>query len=213
MSKVTRYLISGIVMILIIVGGVSAGRFIVKKAGVPASNKGLKTKGPENAAVKIIIYSDFQCPACAYGKKAEEKMETDFQNQLRVEFRHFPLAMHRWANLAAIVAECANEQGKFWPMHDKLFDEQKAWSSSKDPTVFFSKYAAELDLDLKKLESCLANLKIVDKIKDDQANGKLDQVLSTPTFLINGRRLVGGKQLEEQGKKIIEEELKKAGKQ
>ena len=139
-------------------------------------------------------------------------LKNEFPEQLQVEFRHYPLEhVHRWALTAALFAECAGEQGKFWQYHDRLFAEQAKWSVAPGAQVLFSQYASELGLNLQGLSECIQNPKTLHRVRNDAASGKTKQVRSTPTIFINDHLLVGAKQLEEQGRTIINEELKKAG--
>ena len=211
MSVKKRYLSTGSTIIVILVLLVIMGRVVQKKTSV-TQLEGIKTKGPQNAPVHLVVYSDFQCPACAKAREPIEALEKEFGQVLQIEYRHYPLErVHRWAILAALFAECAAEQGKFWQFHDRLFEDQRLWSGSTDAASPFSEYASELGLDLRALEHCLANPRTVERIKKDAASGKAQHVSSTPTIFLNDRMVVGAKQLGEQGKTIIMEELKKVG--
>jgi protein-disulfide isomerase len=102
-------------------------------------------KGPANAKVNIVIFSDFQCPFCSRVVPTIQKIEKEYSNNVRLFFRHNPLPMHPDAPLAAEAAVAAEAQGKFWEMHDKLFANQQAL---KRPDL--EKYAGEIGLDVGK---------------------------------------------------------------
>lgn len=204
-----KYSITGAGIVLCLVAAVSLARALGREPGGI-----LKTAGAvQKTGVQLIIYSDFQCPACHAVRKPVEDLKNQFPNDLQVEFRHYPLErVHRWALTAALFAECAAEQGKFWQYHDRLFEEQARWSGSAEAQTLFSKYAADLSLDLKRLGECLQSQSTLDRVKKDAASGRARQVRSTPTIFINERVFVGAKQLEEGGRTAVIEELKKLGK-
>lgn len=212
MSKIKRYVLTGGSIIVGLIVLVSVARY-AQSQNPFSKNESRKKKGPEKAPIHLEIFSDFQCPACAAAVKPEVDLEKEFGEKIRVEFYHYPLeSIHRWALLAAIISECVAQEGKFWPLHDRLFQEQKTWASSMDPAPLFSKYASELGIDPKKLDRCLDDPKVLEQIRKDQKTGKERNVRSTPTMFLNGRMLVGAKQLEEQGRTVILEELKKSEK-
>jgi len=102
----------------------------------------------ESAAVNIVEYSDYQCPTCAYFHPIVEKIKSNFGTKVDVDYRYFPLNSHQYAALAARVAQAAKNQGKFKQMHDLLFENQKRWSNSGNPTPIFINYAREVGLDV-----------------------------------------------------------------
>ncbi len=172
----------------------------------------IKLKGPRNAPIHVVVYSDFQCPACRTALQPLEDLRAQFSNVMQIEFRHFPLAHnHRWAITAATFAECAAEQGRFWEFHDKLYLEQPIWSKSEGALSFLAGYTQEVGLNRQVLEQCLQNPKTLAKIRRDHSMGEKQKVESTPTFFINGRPLIGALQLTTNGKEIVLDELKKAG--
>jgi protein-disulfide isomerase len=161
-------------------------------------------KGDENAPVTIIEYSDFECPFCArfysdtLGQIEKEYIETGKAN---LEFKHFPLGFHSNAQKAAEATECAEEQGKFWEMHDKLFEDGVSGGVST-----FKKYAKDLGLNTVKFDECIDSGRTADSVKADIKEGKSNGVTGTPAFLINGK-LVSGAQPFSVFKQAIEAEL------
>ena len=170
---------------------------------------GGKVKGPINAPLKIQEFSDFQCPACQKGRDTLEELWKKYPDKVRLTFFHFPLMMHPWAMTAHQCAECAYLQGKFWPYHDLLFSRQKEWSEGKDPKTLFIRYAKELGLDVQRFQKCLELNETKSAVVEDVRRGNEVQVQSTPTFILNGRRVPGGKLLAENLEKMIQEELTK----
>lgn len=170
--------------------------------------------GESNAPVTIVTFSDFECPFCkryfddTHGQLVKDYVDT---GKVNIAFRHFPLTgIHANAQKAGEASECANEQGNFWGYHDLLFDKQPDWSAlSGTATVdAFTTYAGELGLDATAFRSCLESDKFKQAVLTDQTAGTGVQVDGTPTFFVNGYRVVGAVPYEEL-KQIIEDELTK----
>lgn len=204
-----RYLLTGSGLIIFLVVLVMSVRLVRGTASsVPYENT--KMKGSANAPVHLIVYSDFQCPACKNAVAPIHELMTQFPDNLKVEFRHFPLERpHKWALVAATFAQCVAEQGKFWEFHDLLFNNQTTWSSSPDPLVIFAGMIQELSLNTEQFELCVKNPNTLALIRKEHSLGSKQSVQSTPTIFINGQALVGALQLKEKGPGIIAEEIKK----
>jgi protein-disulfide isomerase len=202
-----RYFFTGFFLIFILMVLVPLVR-LFQGAVVPVVAEGGKARGPISAPVWIQEYSDFQCPACGNAAKVIESIFKRYPGKIRQYFYHFPLAMHKWATLAHRCAECAAEQDKFWPYHDKLFEHQKVWPNLTDPKPVFQQYAREIGLNETQFNQCLNQTQTQDKVLKDVEKGKLAQVRSTPTFFVNGKRVVGGKLFAQEIEKMIQEELK-----
>lgn len=151
-------------------------------------NKGQKI-GSSSATVKLVEFSDFQCPACRSAEPALKQTLSKYPDGLQFIYRHFPLPQHIHARQAAALAEVAGEQGKFWEMHDKVFETQDQWSDLTDATAFFLDLAKQLDLDEDKVRQALEGNTFGSKIDDDKLEGQRLGVSATPTFFLNGRRL------------------------
>ena len=171
---------------------------------------GEKVLGPADAPVQIVVYSDFQCPACQKGEQVMQKMLTipEYAGLIRLTYRHYHLPNHRWAGLAHQAAECAHRDGKFWEYHNKLYEYQKIWSEQSNPTETFLRYARELNLPLETFALCLANPETRTRVLEDQAKGDVLRLQSTPTYFINGERLVGPMELVQQGDALVRKILK-----
>ena len=163
-------------------------------------------KGDPKAPVTIVAFSDFECPFCSRVGPTMKQIEDAYKGKVKITFKHQPLPFHSSAMLAAQAAEAAKEQGKFWEMHDKMFANQRALS--RDALVG---YAKEIGLDAGKFEKALDSDKVKAQIANDQAEATKAGANGTPTFFINGRRVVGAVPFEN-FKTVIDEELKKAGK-
>lgn len=209
---VKRYLMIGILIIAILGLLVFASKFFRKTAAQPEQTattikKNPKTKGPQDAPIIIMEFSDYQCPACAAAEEPLKELLVQFPELVQVHFHHFPLQMHPHANDASNSAECAAKQSKFWEYHTLLFKEQQIWSRDPDPKTLFNAYANTVGLNQQDYEACLKNPEIQSVIDTDRRLGERLEVRSTPTFFINGERAVGSKQLSESGPVIIRKQL------
>ena len=163
--------------------------------------------GNASASATLIEYSDFQCPVCADYQPLINQIKTGLGNNLRIIFRHFPLEnIHPNTQLAAQASEAASTQGKFWEMHDLLFENQEFWSKLEDPTEKFTEYAKELSLNTEKFTSDLTSKEAKDKVNSDYQTGLNTKVNSTPSFFINDEKIQNPGSYET-FKQIIEQEL------
>jgi protein-disulfide isomerase len=174
----------------------------VRKVDVPDTSPSF---GPKHAKVTIVEWSDFECPFCGRVVPTLAKIKETYGKDVRVVFRHQPLPFHPNAKPAAEASMAAHEQGKFWEMHDKLFSNQSALDRAT-----FEKYAQELGLDMGKFKAALDSNKYDEYIVQDSTQGAQLGATGTPTFFINGRQIVGAKP-PEVFRRVIDEELKKAG--
>lgn len=145
---------------------------------------GTTTKGPLDASVYLVEFSDFQCPACKAFSPLVDEITGTYKDKLLFAYRHFPLDKHEFAVKAALAAEAAGEQGKFWEMYRFFFDNQEKFSQD-----FFSSPSSDLKLDEKKYTEALSTEKYKEKVFKDLADGKKFGVNATPTFFLNGVKL------------------------
>lgn len=143
-----------------------------------------------DAAVTLVEYSDFQCPACATLFPIINSLETEFGNDIRFVYRHFPLnQIHFHANAAARASEAAGNQGKFWEMHDRLFETQTFWSSQDNVEEIFAGYAADFGLDAEQFMNDFNAQETNDRVGADYRGGISAGVNSTPSFFLNGEQI------------------------
>lgn len=162
--------------------------------------------GPANAKVTLVEFGDFQCPACGSAHPVVTQIIKTYKNDVQFVFRNYPLPVHKNALVAAEAAEAAGAQGKFFEMHDLLFENQKDWSESKDPLKeHFMLYAKKLKLDEVKFEQEVKENKYKAKIEKDVSDGNASGVNATPTFYINGVQQTGGMPFNEFKEKIDKE--------
>ncbi len=161
------------------------------------------TYGKADAPVQIVVFSDFECPFCSRVNPSIDQLKKAYGDKISVSFKHFPLSFHPNAKPASVASLAAHRQGKFWEMHDKLFENQRALSRED-----FLRYAKELQLDVEKFEKDLDDPALDGWVDSDIRQGGSVGVRGTPATFVNGR-LVSGAQPFEAFKTIVEEELKK----
>ena len=141
-------------------------------------------KGNPDAKVRIVEFSDFQCPACGAAFPNIERIFSEYSGRIKFTYRHFPLStIHPFAQKAAEASECSAEQGKFWEMYEKLFQNQQSLAIDD-----LKSYAVSLGLDSAQFSQCLDSGKYASKVASDFSYGVSIGVNSTPTFYINGEK-------------------------
>ena len=198
-NKIALYILGGGMLILI---------FSLIYLSVPRNTSvkdieigNLPPRGDPNASIKIIEFSDFQCPACKASHPIIDRIFQDYQGEVVLYYRYFPLPMHENSFIAAEAAECANRQGRFWEYHNILFENQDKLDKNN-----LKKYAENLGLNKEKFNICLDNEETKEIVLIDVNNAKKLNLKGTPTYFINGREFFGANQQEIE--KIIEEELR-----
>src|SRR2546423_1115654 len=195
-----RYLPFLIIVAVLIVAAGSVIWFVQKSKQNGLSNTnanaqsdtagGAHVRGPANAPVTVEEYGDFQCPPCGRMYPELKKIEREYGDKIKIIFRNFPITtQHKFAMIAAEAAEAAGFQGKYWEMHDKLYENQQAWATSDDPGPAFIGYARELGLDLERFTRDMNGAEARSRVEQDMQMGNKAGVNATPTFLVNGRML------------------------
>ena len=164
------------------------------------------SKGPENAPVTIVEFSDFECPFCGRVNPSIKKIRDTYGDKVQVVFRQFPLDIHPNARKAGEAALCADQQGKFWAMHDAMFANQKKLAVDGLKLIA----AGIVDLDTTAFNDCLDSGRFADTVAKDIKEGARAGVSSTPAFFINGRYLSGSQPFENFAE-IIDDELERSG--
>ena len=161
-------------------------------------------KGPDGAPVTIVEFSDFECPFCGRVNPSIDEIRKTYGDRVQVVFRQFPLEIHRNARKAGEASLCADEQGKFWQMHDSMFGDQKNLAVDG-----LKQIAARIeDLDTEAFDTCLDSDKYAETVERDLEEGVRAGVSSTPAFFINGRYL-SGSQAYETFAEVIDDELER----
>lgn len=147
-------------------------------------------KGEREASVTLVEYSDFACPACANYFPIVKRLTDELGENVRFVYRHFPTASANDRTHSSFRAgEAAGRQGKFWEMHDILFEKQEEWSKDNSPEDKFESYAQEIGLDVDKYKGDYESEEVKAKIEADILSGRQLAVSATPTFFLNGRRI------------------------
>jgi protein-disulfide isomerase len=147
-------------------------------------------RGPENAAVTLVEFGDYQCPSCGAYHPLVKEILNRYPQQLRLEFHHFPLVtIHPNTMLASQAVEAAGEQGKYWEMHDAVFEHQMEWAGSPNPEPVFIALASGIGLDINKFMQSLRSPEVQTRILKDVERGQEAKVEAVPTFFINGEQI------------------------
>jgi len=154
----------------------------------PAVSKTDHIQGKKDADIVIVEYGDYQCPYCGAAYPVLKEMMTKYGKQIKFVFRNFPLSeMHQYARPAAIVAEAAALQGKFWEMHDAIYENQRILSEP-----FLLELVEKLDLDPHQFNTDIKKSELAAKVDSDFESGILSGVNGTPSFFVNGRKFNAG---------------------
>jgi len=167
------------------------------------------TRGASSPKVTIIEYGDFQCPACGAYEPLFRQAQEDFKDSLLFAYRHFPLVqIHPNALLASKACEAAGKQGKFWEMHDLLFEKQTEWSNATNAKDLVKGYAASLALDATRFATDLDSKEIEEKIRNHYEGGAKVGVSGTPSLFVNGEKVTNPRDYQEL-KRMIEDAIEK----
>jgi protein-disulfide isomerase len=154
----------------------------------PSVNKTDHAQGNDNADLTIVEYGDYQCPYCGAAYPVLKELMKEFKGQVKFVFRNFPLSeMHPYARPAAIAAEAADLQGKFWEMHDVIYENQQSLNES-----FLFQLAEKIGLNLSQFKEDIQKTELEKKVDSDFESGIISGVNGTPSFFINGNKFNGG---------------------
>jgi protein-disulfide isomerase len=170
---------------------------------IPVSVDDDPSKGPADAKVTIVQFAEFQCPYCGKAGESVDKVMEVYGDDVRMVFRDFPLSFHDRAIPAAVAANCAGEQGKYWEMHDKMMSDQRSLADAD-----LMAHATALQLDIAKWQTCRKDPKQAAEVMKDFEDGQAVGVSGTPAFFINGIMISGAQPFEE-FKRIIDGELER----
>jgi protein-disulfide isomerase len=191
--------ISGVVVLIILLGwwGKSAPT-LNPPLELNVINPVDHVKGNASSSVVIMEYSDFQCPACrAYYPVLREVM-TEFGDRVGLVYRYFPLtSIHMNAEMSARAAEAASKQGKFWEMHDLLFEKQSEWAERGDSAQIFESYAKLIGISVDQFKTDLASTQVKQLVRAEKAYAQKIGLQGTPTFFINGKKIENPRSVQE----------------
>lgn len=183
MNKILSFLFAGLLL-------TSACNNADQPATNQATTTAAVTEDVQAIPAKVVIekYSDYQCPACAYYHSFVKQLKQDYGSEVRVDMKHFPLAQHPYAQVAARSAEAARVQGKFDEMHDLIFAGQQQWSRGNAESTFIG-YAESLGLDMDKFRADMNSADMNRIVMANRRQGVEIGLSSTPTFVINGNKI------------------------
>lgn len=154
----------------------------------PSVSKTDHAQGNLDSDLEIVEYGDYQCPYCGAAYPVLKELMREFGSKVNFVFRNFPLSeMHQYARVAAIAAEAANLQGKFWEMHDAIYENQRHLNEN-----FLLKLAGQLNLNIPQFEKYLESSELAEKVDSDFESGIMSGVNGTPSFFVNGKKFDGG---------------------
>ncbi len=155
-------------------------------------------KGNRDSKVVLMEYSDFQCPACRIYYPVMRQITAEFGDRIAIAYRHFPLInIHPGAELAARAAEAAGKQGKFWEMHDLLFEKQNEWSGAANIEPMFESYASLIGISVDQFKIDIASKEIKDFVRAQRVHSIKSGLQGTPSFFINGKQIQNPASIEE----------------
>lgn len=173
--------------------------WVVKGAGIKNAvstvNVGTVTstdhvEGNRYSKISVVEYSDFECPACRNYYLVFKQLAVEYGDRVAFVYRSFPLTeIHQNAEIAAEAAEAADKQGKFWEMHNLLFEKQDEWASSVNPETLFESYATLLGLSVPQFKTDIASKEIADLVNSERAQAISLQLQGTPSFFVNGKQI------------------------
>lgn len=206
-AKASRPKFVGVLVVVAVLGlgtlgyvlSTSGPKVIIVDPKIPAGAPEGHLMGKADAPVQVLEFGDFECPGCGnFATLTEPDVRTRLIDTGIVGFRFydFPLSQHKNTFSAHLSAACADDQGKFWEMHDRIYAGQDEWSdlvnpSMTDPMSVFRRYAKEMGLDVKTWENCVTSQKYTAKILGNQAEGVRRNVQQTPTIIIGNRQVNG----------------------
>jgi len=195
---------------------VVAGGLIFFRGGDKAKSNAQPTNniyGKSDVGVTLVEYGDLECPACGQYYPLVKQLKTDFDGHVAFQYRNFPLeTIHAHALVAARYAQAAALQGKFFEMHDLMYENQQTWAQAADPTVYFVTYAQQLGLNTAKLKTDANSSATNNVINADIAAGNVYKISGTPTFVLDGKKIDNPRDLDSFRKLLNDEIVAKGGK-
>jgi protein-disulfide isomerase len=168
----------------------------------------MHVRGDPDATVTLEEFGDYQCPPCAGIATFIDQLQKEYQPRLRLIFRNFPLPQHKNARDAALAAEAAGLQGKFWEMHDLLYREQDVWSKAESVRELFDAYAGMLGLNHDRFRKDIDGEKVKARVDSDVERGNSLGVKNTPTIFVNNHELGATERTPEGFRATIDQALK-----
>jgi len=166
--------------------------------------------GSPTATVTLEEFADFQCPSCGDKHPVMKQIQSIYGSRIKFIFRNFPLPMHDKAYDAAVAAEAAGIQGKFWDMHNQLYTNQKTWSNDPNYKQVFADYAQKIGLDVDKFKDDMIGLQTKGRVQADIDRGHALSINQTPTLFINGEAVPYPEMTVDSIRQVIDAKLQAA---
>lgn len=214
MSKSFWGIVVAIVIALVGLSVLTSDKSEAPSSGGNSSSLTSHVQGKGTSGVTLLEYGDFQCAYCQQYHATIEQVQADYGDKLKFQFRNFPIvSIHKNAFAASRAAEAADLQGKFWEMHDLLYETNdpngaSGWVAAKDAMPFFEQYAKKIGLDMTKFKKDFASGVVNDRINADLAEGNKLGITGTPTFYLNGKKIEVNNDVAS-FKKVIDAEIAK----
>ena len=201
-------IITTIVILVLLAATIHIARLVnIKRQSLLVNNGSVgDAMGNPYAPIHVIEFTDFQCPACRDGALFLKEYMEQRPGKIYLQFKHYPIFnLHSYAKTTSIYAQCASQQGKFWPMHDQLFEGAMSLKHSLSVAGRLNRMAKSIGLDLEKLKMCVADPATEEIILRNKEEGKASGVKATPTYFVNGQMVVGKTALNRELEKYLGE--------
>lgn len=211
-SKTVTKWVAKLVILLAIAGSINFFWYGETQPTTPKSESSTVAtddwiKGNKDSKVVLVEYLDFECEACGAYYPVMKRLSEEYKDDVKFVVRYFPLPGHKNSMTSASAVEAAGRQGKYWEMHDIVFENQRDWGEKKVATPeIFEEYAKQLDLDLTKFQQDVTSQEVKNRIERDKNNGIKLGIQGTPTFFLNGKKIENPRGYEE-FKKILDDVL------
>jgi protein-disulfide isomerase len=204
MTSDSKFFVGILIAAAMVIGALFTLTSVKKPSSTDVETGSGHKTGPDSAPVKIVEFSDYQCPACATVPAVMDKVLEANPDKVQYIVRNFPLSQHAHSQEAAQAAEAAATQGKFWEMHKLIFENQGSWENESNVYSIFLGYAKQLKLDESKFNQDYNSASTKQKITDDYDYGISLEITSTPTFFVNGVAYAGNRSVQD-WQKIIDD--------
>ena len=195
-SKTAKKWTKRLAVIFVIAGSISGIFWYGSSRPVVSTNELLAVvaddwiKGNKDASVTLVEYLDFECEACGAYYPVVKRLSEEFGNEVRFVTRYFPLPGHKNSMTSALAVEAAGRQGKYWEMHNIVFENQRDWGEKQapDPKIF-ENFARQIGLDMDQYGKDIASQELKDRIERDRGSGQKLNLQGTPSFFLNGKKI------------------------
>ncbi len=191
-------ILAAVTLLFLCIASVFGAKLLRTSFLKPFDRNAARSVGPVDAPVQVIEHMDYQCHTCKQASGQIEKYLEEYPGTIRLQIQFHYFDSHPSGRKAAIFAECASHEGKFWPFHKLLFERQEDWIKAPNLDTIFSGYAKEMGIQNEKFQNCVDSLETLKTVKSERDYGTVLGVEYTPTFFINGKMAVGSEGFEKE---------------